>query len=132
MLSNTADGYAYQTELKAMLEEWATQNTVHTVVLSAEMEQWEWKTQEIRVAGHTCWSYPINYTNMHLADVCLYNFGSSLRRLKPVTYNELCIQIDKGYELFLSIFVQDLSDLCCNQVFRLTCQRILQYTGGAQ
>ena len=37
-ISNTADGYAYQTELKAMLEEWATQNTVHTVVLSAEME----------------------------------------------------------------------------------------------
>ncbi|KAJ9071794.1 hypothetical protein DSO57_1033517 [Entomophthora muscae] len=50
-LSNTANGYAYQTELKAMLEEWATQNTMHTVVLSAEMEQQEWATQEIRATG---------------------------------------------------------------------------------
>ncbi|KAJ9062440.1 hypothetical protein DSO57_1010688 [Entomophthora muscae] len=95
-ISNTADGHAYQTELKAMLEEWATQNTVHTVVLSAEMEQWEWATQEIRAVGHTCWSYPTNHAVLHLTDVCLYNFGSALRRLKPVTYNELCSQIEKG------------------------------------
>ncbi|KAJ9060647.1 hypothetical protein DSO57_1028599 [Entomophthora muscae] len=52
--------------------------------------------------GHTCWSYPINYANMHLADVCLYNFDSALRRLKPATYKELCTQIDMGYELFPS------------------------------
>ncbi|KAJ9088252.1 hypothetical protein DSO57_1024941 [Entomophthora muscae] len=48
---------------------------------------------------------------MHLADVCLYNFGSALRRLKPATYNELCTQIDKDYELFPSVSVQDLFDL---------------------
>ncbi|KAJ9062070.1 hypothetical protein DSO57_1014494 [Entomophthora muscae] len=110
-ISNTADGYAYQTELKAMLEEWATQNAVHTVVLSAEMEQQEWTIQEIRAVGHTCWFYPINHANMHLADVCLYNFGSTLRCLKPTTYNKLCTQIDKGYELFPSVSVQDLFDL---------------------
>ncbi|KAJ9058806.1 hypothetical protein DSO57_1008336 [Entomophthora muscae] len=50
---NTKDRYVYQIELKAMLEEWATQNTVHTVVQSAEMEQQEWATQEIRAVGHT-------------------------------------------------------------------------------
>ncbi|KAJ9081256.1 hypothetical protein DSO57_1016640 [Entomophthora muscae] len=91
-ISITADGYAYQTELKAMLEEWAIKNAVHTVVLSAEMEQREWATQEIRAVGHTCWFYPINYANMHLEDVCLYNFGSTLRHLKPATYNILCCQ----------------------------------------
>ncbi|KAJ9072013.1 hypothetical protein DSO57_1031559 [Entomophthora muscae] len=48
---------------------------------------------------------------MHLTDVCLYNFGSVLRRLKPVTYNKLCTQIDKSYELFPSVFVQQLFDL---------------------
>ncbi|KAJ9063334.1 hypothetical protein DSO57_1001239 [Entomophthora muscae] len=48
---------------------------------------------------------------MHLADACLYNFSSALRRLKPATYNKLCTQIDKGYELFPSVFFQDLSDL---------------------
>ncbi|KAJ9048399.1 hypothetical protein DSO57_1035412 [Entomophthora muscae] len=52
-----------------------------------------------------------NYDNMHLADVCLYNFGSALRRLKPATYNKLCTQIDKGYELLPSVSVQDLFDL---------------------
>ncbi|KAJ9081468.1 hypothetical protein DSO57_1014358 [Entomophthora muscae] len=59
------------------------------------MEQQKWATQEIRAAGHTCWSYPINYADIHLEDVCLYNFGSILRRLKPATYNKLCTQIDK-------------------------------------
>ncbi|KAJ9090485.1 hypothetical protein DSO57_1001943 [Entomophthora muscae] len=110
-ISNTADGYAYQTELKAMLEEWATQQSVHTVVLSAEMKQQEYATKEIRAMGHTCWSYPINHANMHLSDACLYNFGSALRRSKPATYNELCSLIEKRYELFPSVFVQDLSDL---------------------
>ncbi|KAJ9056103.1 hypothetical protein DSO57_1036476 [Entomophthora muscae] len=72
------------------------------------MEQQKWATQEIRAVGHTCWSYPIKHANMHLADVCLYNFGSALRRSKPATYNKLCTQIDKGYELFPSASVQDL------------------------
>ncbi|KAJ9089326.1 hypothetical protein DSO57_1014108 [Entomophthora muscae] len=105
------DGYAYQKKLKDMLEDWATQQAVHTVVLSAEMEQWEWATKEIRAAGYTCWSYPTNHSDLHLADKCLHKFGLALRRSKPATYNELCSQIEKGYELFPSVFVQDLSDL---------------------
>ncbi|KAJ9087337.1 hypothetical protein DSO57_1039711 [Entomophthora muscae] len=48
---------------------------------------------------------------MHLADVCHYTFGSALRLLKPATYNKLCTQIEKGYELFPSASIQDLFDL---------------------
>ncbi|KAJ9074309.1 hypothetical protein DSO57_1007730 [Entomophthora muscae] len=50
MLSNTADGYAYQMEIKGMLEEWALQQAVNTVVMSAEMEQCEWPAKEITAA----------------------------------------------------------------------------------
>ncbi|KAJ9080294.1 hypothetical protein DSO57_1026540 [Entomophthora muscae] len=50
-----------------MLEEWATQQAMYTVIMSAEIEQQEWATKEIRAAGHTCWSYPTNHADMHLA-----------------------------------------------------------------
>ncbi|KAJ9048391.1 hypothetical protein DSO57_1035502 [Entomophthora muscae] len=72
-ISNTADGYAYQTELKAMLEEWATPNTVHTVVLSAEMEQREWANQEIGNSAH------VNTKNVNSGHVDTFNVNSIVK-----------------------------------------------------
>ncbi|KAJ9063212.1 hypothetical protein DSO57_1002510 [Entomophthora muscae] len=38
-------------------------------VMSTEMDQWEWAAKENTATGHACWTYPINHTDIHLANV---------------------------------------------------------------
>ncbi|KAJ9088037.1 hypothetical protein DSO57_1027046 [Entomophthora muscae] len=85
---NTAYGYAYQTELKAMLKEWATQKKVYTIVLSAEMEQREWASKEIVAIGHTCWGNCGKFDSLVIDFLVLDTF-SSTRELSATYVNLL-------------------------------------------
>ena len=57
-IANIEVSYPYQVELKTMLAAWQTQGVKHTVVLSADIEQWDLAAKAIIDVGHICWIYP--------------------------------------------------------------------------